>query len=62
VHNYKAQSHIEHIETLEKFLQIAPHIIPHDSPTLQRPTMRHPDLQPNNIFVLKDLEITGVID
>lgn len=27
-----------------------------------RPTVRHPHLQPNNVFVSKDLEITGVID
>jgi hypothetical protein len=50
--------------TLEKYLQVTPHIILLGpiGPTLQRPTLRHPDLQPNTIFVSKDLEITGVID
>ena len=27
-----------------------------------QPSIRHPDLQPNNIFVSKSLEITGLID
>ncbi|KAF5854052.1 hypothetical protein GGP41_006855 [Bipolaris sorokiniana] len=30
--------------------------------TLVRPTMRHPDLQPNNIFASDDFSITSVID
>jgi hypothetical protein len=61
VHNYKAQSHLGHMATLEKHLQITPHIIPHGpiGPTLQRPTLRHPDLQFNNIFASEDLEISG---
>ncbi|KAB8277333.1 kinase-like domain-containing protein [Aspergillus minisclerotigenes] len=44
------QSHLEHIVNLEKYLQIARHLIPQDSPALHRPVIRHPDLQPNNIF------------
>lgn len=48
--------------TLKKYLQIAPHLIPHDEPALARPVLRHPDLQPNNIFVSDKLEITGLID
>ncbi|KAJ5585265.1 uncharacterized protein N7459_005065 [Penicillium hispanicum] len=62
VYNYQAQSHLEHIATLKKYLQIAPHLIPRDCPTLHRPTIRHPDLQPNNVFVSNELEITGLID
>lgn len=47
---------------LEKYLQIASHLIPRDCPALQRPVIRHPDLQPNNIFVSSELEISGLID
>ncbi|EER29794.1 hypothetical protein CPC735_011120 [Coccidioides posadasii C735 delta SOWgp] len=62
MYNYQAQSHLEHIVNLEKYLQIAPHLIPRDCPALHRPVLRHPDLQPNNIFVSSDLEIKGLID
>ncbi|KAJ5981941.1 hypothetical protein N7451_012041 [Penicillium sp. IBT 35674x] len=62
IYDYKPQSHWEHMTTLENYLQIAPHLIPHNSPALCRPVIRHPDLQPNNIFVSDDLEICGLID
>ncbi|KAJ0417258.1 kinase-like domain-containing protein [Aspergillus carlsbadensis] len=62
LYNYKPQSHLEHLATLNTFLQVAPHLIPNGNPTFQRPVIRHPDLQPNNIFVSPDLEITSVID
>ncbi|XRM45209.1 hypothetical protein ABZX51_008306 [Aspergillus tubingensis] len=32
------------------------------NPSLDRPVMRHPDLQPNNILVSDSNEITGLID
>lgn len=47
---------------LEKYLQIASHLIPRDCPAFHRPVIRHPDLQPNNIFVSSELEISGLID
>ncbi|KAJ6016372.1 hypothetical protein N7540_010963 [Penicillium herquei] len=62
IYDYEPQSHWEHMTTLEKYLQIAPHLIPHKIPALCRPVLRHPDLQPNNIFVSDDLEICGLID
>jgi hypothetical protein len=52
----------EHIQNLEKYLQAAPHIIPDGNTALTRPTLRHIDLQPNNVFVSHDLNITGLID
>lgn len=61
VYKYQKQSHLEHIATLKKYLQIAPYIVPEDK-VLSRPTLRHPDFQPNNIFISEDLEITGLID
>lgn len=47
---------------LKKYLEIAPHLLPQGCSTLQRPTLRHPDLQPNNIFISDDMEIKGIID
>ncbi|PYI29519.1 hypothetical protein BP00DRAFT_400622 [Aspergillus indologenus CBS 114.80] len=61
-YNYQPQSHLDHIATLEQYLQIAPSLIPRDKPALHRPVLRHPDLQPNNIFVSDDMEISGLID
>ena len=40
---------------------MAPYLIPRDD-TLTWPTIRHPDLQPNNIFVSKNFEIMSLID
>ena len=62
VYNYQPQSHLKHAVALEKYLQIAPYLIPHDCPALHRPAIRHPDLQPNNIFITDDLEVRGLID
>lgn len=42
-------------------MRIAPYLVPHNE-TLTRSTLRHPDLQPNNVFVSDKLEITGLID
>ncbi|PYI03534.1 hypothetical protein BO78DRAFT_432018 [Aspergillus sclerotiicarbonarius CBS 121057] len=61
-YNYQPQSHLEYIATLRQYLQIAPSLIPHGNPTLYRPVLRHPDLQPNNVIVSDDLEINGLID
>ena len=62
IYDYKPRSHLDHLVNLRQYLQIAPHLIPHHDPALARPVMRHPDLQPNNIFVTDQLEITGLID
>ncbi|KAL3456384.1 hypothetical protein BJX64DRAFT_294140 [Aspergillus heterothallicus] len=50
------------IATLNKFLQAVPHLIPNDNPSLHTPTIRHPDLNPNNIFISPSPEITSLID
>ena len=51
----------EHIESLEKYLSIAPYLVPQEA-RFHRPILRHPDLQPNNIFVSESLDIVGIID
>jgi hypothetical protein len=49
------------VDSLTDYLKVAPHIIP-ENPELCQPTIRHPDLSPNNIFVSESGDITGVID
>lgn len=49
IYNYQTQSHFEHIASLRNYLHIASDLIPQNNPTITRPVMRHPDLQPNNI-------------
>lgn len=60
--NYQQQSHLDHLEYLEKYLRIASSLAPSKRDDATQASIRHPDLQPNNIFVSKDLEITGLID
>lgn len=62
IYNYQKQSPLDHLNSLDRYLRITPHLIPHNNKTLTRSTLRHPDLQPNNVFVSDKLEITGLID
>jgi hypothetical protein len=62
IYNYQKVSPSEHIQNLDEYLQIVPYIIPNGDHTITRPTLRHPDLQPNNIFISDDLSITSLID
>jgi hypothetical protein len=50
-----------HIDNLLGYLKVAPHIVP-EREELNRPTIRHPDLSPNNIFISASGDITGFID
>jgi hypothetical protein len=51
----------EHIKLLEKYLVLAPHLVPPDQ-AASTPTLRHPDLCPANIFVKPDGSISAIID
>lgn len=57
----KKQQPSEYIEVLNKYLQIAPYLVPADDILIQ-PTIRHPDLRPNNIFVSENMDIISLID
>ncbi|RMD44905.1 hypothetical protein DV735_g23, partial [Chaetothyriales sp. CBS 134920] len=59
--DFKKSRPEEQIESLEKYMEIAPYLVPTDA-RFHRPILRHPDLQPNNIFVSENLDITGIID
>ncbi|KAL7773215.1 hypothetical protein CFE70_003179 [Pyrenophora teres f. teres 0-1] len=62
IYDYQKQSHSEHLGNLHKYLQIVPHLTPGGNRDLARPTLRHPDLTPNNVFVSENLDVTGLID
>jgi hypothetical protein len=50
-----------HVDTLEKYLQVCQHLVPSED-WLQKPVLRHPDLNPNNIFVTEECKIVSIID
>jgi hypothetical protein len=60
--DYQEQSHSSHPENIEKYLRVASDLVPPNAKNATQPSIRHPDLQPSNIFVSKSLEITGLID
>ncbi|KAE8366366.1 kinase-like domain-containing protein [Aspergillus caelatus] len=62
LYKYRKVSHLDHMKNLENYLRVAPHLVPENLKFLCQPTIRHPDLQPNNILVSDDLRITGLID
>lgn len=51
----------EHIQLLQDFLKLAPHLRVH-SDRFSRPVLRHPDFSPNNILVSPGDDIVGIID
>jgi hypothetical protein len=51
-YKYQPQSPSDHVENLERYLGITSSLVPKD-PALSRFCIRHPDLQPNNIFVTR---------
>ena len=58
---YKKQDPEEHASSLEDYLRLVPYLVPAD-PTSYTPTLRHPDLTPNNILITDNLIVTGFID
>ena len=60
--NLERQLPSVHLDSLQKYLQISKHLLPQGDPALLRPTLRHPDLRPSNIFVSDNFEITSLID
>jgi aminoglycoside phosphotransferase (APT) family kinase protein len=58
---YKKQDPEEHASSLEGYLRLVPYLVPAD-PTSYTPTLRRPDLTPNNILITDNLIVTGFID
>lgn len=59
--DFKQSEPQEHLQSLEKHAQVAKHLVPKEE-WLCRPTLRHPDLNPNNIFLSDEYEAMGIID
>ncbi|GIJ83906.1 phosphotransferase enzyme [Aspergillus pseudoviridinutans] len=51
-----------HVRNLRDYLQIARHLSPEKKSFLNRPMLRYPDLQPNNILVSDSFEVVPLID
>ncbi|KAF7180531.1 hypothetical protein CNMCM7691_009822 [Aspergillus felis] len=51
-----------HVRNLRDYLQTARHLSPEKKSFLNRPMLRHPDLQPNNIRVSDSFEVVSLID
>ncbi|KAF6759570.1 kinase-like domain-containing protein [Ephemerocybe angulata] len=65
-YKYQPQSPSAHVENLERYLRIAPALVPRD-PAQSRFTIRHQDLHPNNILVSRapdgsDCKIVSLLD
>ncbi|KAF7370219.1 Protein kinase subdomain-containing protein PKL CAK Fmp29 [Mycena sanguinolenta] len=60
-YQYKPQPPSDPIENLERYLLIAPSLMPRDT-ALSDFRIRHPDLQSGNIIVNSNLHIVGLID
>ncbi|KAF5316314.1 hypothetical protein D9619_006830 [Psilocybe cf. subviscida] len=63
---FQAQLPSDHVENLNRFLSVAPALVPKD-PTLTRFCIQHPDIQLDSIFVSRstvtgEYEITGLTD
>ncbi|OOF93889.1 hypothetical protein ASPCADRAFT_132230 [Aspergillus carbonarius ITEM 5010] len=50
-------------DLLRTYITISPHILPGDRANpMNKPTMRHPDLNPSNVFVTESCEVSCIID
>ena len=62
IHGFRKSLPDQHIKNLTDYLSIAPYIGFEAGRTLNRPVLRHPDFQPNNILISESKEITGLVD
>lgn len=62
LYNLEPQDPGHHAQLLHNFLRLAPSLDIDAGNSLGRPTLRHPDLSPNNILVNDDNEIFDMID
>lgn len=62
MYSYKKVEPADHIGNLCDYLQIAEYLSPTTGSPSDRPIIRHPDLQPNNIFVSDSFDVVSLID
>ncbi|KAH7372259.1 kinase subdomain-containing protein [Pyrenochaeta sp. MPI-SDFR-AT-0127] len=62
--NYQASEPAEQMGLLDQYLRLVPHLVPTaaEHQYLLQPTLRHADINPRNIFVDKDHQISSLID
>ncbi|KAK2753450.1 Phosphotransferase enzyme [Arachnomyces sp. PD_36] len=52
-----------YVDLLDKYLAMCPYLLPEDQAhPMNQPTMRHPDLNPTNIYVSDSCEVSCIID
>ncbi|KAF8995944.1 protein kinase subdomain-containing protein PKL CAK Fmp29 [Cyathus striatus] len=61
IYQYQKQLPSEHIGNLNRYLLLAPSLVPKD-PSLNHFRIRHPDLHPMNIIIDSNLRVVGLID
>lgn len=62
LYSYKKVDPADHIRNLCDYLEVAQFLSPPTESSFNRPIIRHPDLQPNNIFVSDSFDIVSLID
>lgn len=60
-YQYQKQSPSDHIQNLQRYLLVAPSLVP-GNPALRQFRLRHPDLQPSNIIIDSQMRIVAMID
>ncbi|KAI9848391.1 MAG: Phosphotransferase enzyme [Sclerophora amabilis] len=61
IYNHQRVSPDDHTKALSDYVRISEYLAPRET-RLNRPILRHPDLQPNNLFVSDSMDVLGVID
>ncbi|KAJ9325398.1 hypothetical protein DTO027B5_4959 [Paecilomyces variotii] len=52
-----------YIDLLEQYISLSPYILPRDHEnSLNKPTLRHPDLNPTNVFISDSCEVSCIVD
>ncbi|KAI9926045.1 Phosphotransferase enzyme [Aspergillus wentii] len=62
IHNFAKMHPDTHIQALTDYLRLTPYLGFKPGSQLNRPVLRHPDLQPNNILISEEREVVGLID
>ena len=62
IHGFRKSSPDQHIRNLTDYLSLTPYLGFEPGRSLNRPVLRHPDFQPNNILVSESKEVTGLVD
>ena len=62
IYGFQHMSPTIHVQLLQDYLKLAPHLNISSENRFSRPVLRHPDFSPSNILVSNSNEIVGIID